>query len=131
MTLAPLANAMQAYHQQMLNIHQQQQQQPQLSAANVQAAAAAAAAAAASASAGEEDSESGKCRVLCVSPDEEMGFLLNLPPPCNVILQPSNIGMSGKVPNSQFLMAYERFLKGELTQPSSLILLQMSFLQAK
>ena len=48
-----------------------------------------------------------------MSADEEMGFLLNLPPPCNVILQPSQIGMSGKVPPSSFHRAFEEFLKGE------------------
>ena len=52
-------------------------------------------------------------QVLCVSADDEMGFLLNLPPPCNVILQPSQIGMSGKVPASPFLKAFENFLKGK------------------
>ncbi len=128
MTLAPLANAMQAYHQQMLsNIQQQQQQQP----SSQQAAAAAATPAAASvlamaaAASGqaqqqqqqqeeEEEQQRNKCKVLCVAPDEEMGFLMNLPPPCNVMLQPSTIGMSGKVPQSKFLDAYERFLKGEV-----------------
>ena len=77
------------------------------------AAAVAAAAPAAPAPPEEEEEESnpmGKDRVLCVTPDDEMGFLLNLPPPCNVVLQPSTIGMSGKVPDSPFLKAFERFL---------------------
>jgi len=55
--------------------------------------------------------------VLCASPEEEMGFLQDLPPPCNVILQPSTIGMSGKVPESPFLKAFERFLKGGTCVP--------------
>jgi len=42
-----------------------------------------------------------------------MGFLLNLPPPCNVILQPSNIGLSGRVPESPFFVAFQKFLRGK------------------
>lgn len=58
------------------------------------AASAAAAAAAAAALEQQQQQEAAaalaaqdKCKVLCVSPDEEMGFLMSLPPPCNVILQ--------------------------------------------
>ena len=40
----------------------------------------------------EMEEESFKPKVVCIPPDDEMGFLLNLPPPCNVILQPSTIG---------------------------------------
>ena len=94
MTLAPLANAMQAYHQQIMTM-QQQQQQP------------------AAAEQEEEEEQVVRPKVLCVAPDEEMGFLMNLPPPCNVILQPSTIGMSGKVPESPFLKTFERFLNGK------------------
>ena len=61
----------------------------------------------------EMEEESFKPRVVCIPPDEEMGFLLNLPPPCNVILQPSTIGLSGKVPESPFMQAYQKFLRGE------------------
>lgn len=90
MTLAPLANAMQAYHQQILM--QQQQEQ----------------------AAEEEDVEDKSKIVLCAPPDDEMGFLLNLPPPCNVILQPSSIGMSGKAPpESPFFIAFKKFLSGQ------------------
>lgn len=85
-TLAPLANAMQlqaAYSHHML-------MQQQAAVAN-----------------------DGGVRVLCIPPDEEMGFLLDLPPPCNVLLRPSEIGMSGKTPESTFFVAFKRFLKGE------------------
>ena len=64
---------------------------------------------------GEEGEEEGQrgVRVLCVAPDDELGFLLNLPPPCNVVLQPSTIGLSGKAnPDSAFLLAFKKFLKG-------------------
>ena len=61
----------------------------------------------------EMEEESFKPRVVCIPPDDEMGFLLNLPPPCNVILQPSTIGLSGKVPESPFMQAYQKFLRGE------------------
>jgi hypothetical protein len=30
----------------------------------------------------------GKCRVICISPDDDMGFLINLPAPCNLLYQP-------------------------------------------
>ena len=63
---------------------------------------------------GEEEGQRGGVRVLCVAPDDELGFLLNLPPPCNVVLQPSTIGLSGKAnPDSAFLLAFKKFLKGE------------------
>jgi hypothetical protein len=42
------------------------------------------------------EEESFKPKVVCISPDDEMGFLINLPPPCNVILQPSTIGKNNK-----------------------------------
>ena len=29
----------------------------------------------------------GKFRVLCISADEDMGFLINLPAPCNLLFQ--------------------------------------------
>ena len=59
------------------------------------------------------EEESFKPKVVCIPPDDEMGFLLNLPPPCNVISQPSTIGLSGKVPDSPFMQAYQKFLRGE------------------
>ena len=31
----------------------------------------------------------GKCKVLCISPDDDMGFLINLPAPCNLLYQPN------------------------------------------
>jgi hypothetical protein len=37
---------------------------------------------------GEESFPLGKCRVLCISPDDDMGFLINLPAPCNLLYQP-------------------------------------------
>ena len=113
MTLAPLANAMQAYHQQMLsNIQQQQQQGGQQQ--QVGPPASVLAMAAAQVQQEEEEEQQPKCKVLCVSPDDELGFLMNLPPPCNVMLQPSTIGMSGKVPQSKFLDSFEKFLKGAI-----------------
>ena len=72
---------------------------------------------------GEEGEEEGQrgVRVLCVPPDDELGFLLNLPPPCNVVLQPSTIGLSGKAnPDSAFLLAFKKFLKGGSSSLSSL-----------
>jgi hypothetical protein len=115
MTFAPLANAVQAYQQQWLSMQaqqqaagiQQQQQQDDQSPSNAAALAAAAAQEA------EEEEEIQKPKVICASPDDEMGFLKDLPPPCNVILQPSTIGLSGKVPESQFLVAFQKFLKGD------------------
>ena len=92
MTLAPLANAMQAYQQQWLSMQ------------------------AAAQEGSEEDEDKGpKSRVLCLPPDEEMGFLSNLPPPCNVLLQPSTVGISGKPKPSGFLTAFEKFLRGTFT----------------
>lgn len=91
MTLAPLANAMQAYQQQWLSTM-------------------------AAASQGSDEDPAyplGKQRVLCIPPDEDMGFLMNLPPPCNVILQPSTVGLSGTHKHkSPFLVSYEKYLKG-------------------
>ncbi|XP_040569242.1 uncharacterized protein [Lepeophtheirus salmonis] len=52
-------------------------------------------------------------RVISKPPDDEMGFLVDLPPSCNVILQPSSIGLSGKIPDSPFQIAFLKFLKGE------------------
>lgn len=99
MTFAPLANAVQAYQQQWLL----QQQAAGLSAEEE----------AAITHEMDEEAGYGKPKVVCISPDDEMGFLLNLPPPCNVILQPSTIGLSGKTPSSPYMVAYEKFLKGE------------------
>ena len=66
MTLAPIANAMQQYQQQWLSQYQQ-------AAGMLQQE--------------EESFPLGKFRVLCISPDEEMGFLINLPAPCNLLYQ--------------------------------------------
>ena len=52
-------------------------------------------------------------QVVCISPDDEMGFLQNLPPPCNVVLQPSTIGLSGKVPESPFMVSFQKYLRGK------------------
>ena len=68
MTLAPIANAMQQYQQQWLSQYQQ--------------------AAGMLNQDGDQGSYPlGKFRVLCISPDEEMGFLINLPAPCNLLYQ--------------------------------------------
>ena len=31
----------------------------------------------------------GKCKVLSISPDDDMGFLINVPAPCNLLFQPN------------------------------------------
>ena len=36
----------------------------------------------------DETSSGGKCRVVCIPPEEELGFLINLPAPCNLLFQP-------------------------------------------
>ena len=122
MTLAPLANAMQAYQQQWLMQQQAggsqnsdtnpnsgpstQQQNSNRQSGGQQTVAASAVA--------EKEEESYRERVLCVAPDEEMGFLLNLPPPCNVLLQPSSVGISGKPRESPFNISFQKFLKGTI-----------------
>ena len=122
MTLAPLANAMQAYQQQWLmqqqaggsqnsdtnpNSGPSTQQQNSTRQSDGQQAVAASAV-------GEKEEETYRERVLCVAPDEEMGFLLNLPPPCNVLLQPSSVGISGKPRESPFNISFQKFLKGTI-----------------
>ena len=68
MTFAPIANAMQQYQQQWLTQYHQ-----------------------AAGMLNNENSEGsfplGKFKVLCIAPDEDMGFLINLPPPCNLLFQ--------------------------------------------
>lgn len=88
MSLAPIANAMANYQQQWLTQYQQ--------AVN--------------------DGESfplGKFRVLCISADEDMGFLINLPAPCNLLFQDLSSGekLCGKSVESPFLISYQKFLK--------------------
>ena len=116
MTLAPLANAMQAYQQQWLiqqqaggqsgdgssnavisSGQQETSRQPESDLSGV---------------AEKEEESYPRERVLCVAPDEEMGFLLNLPPPCNVLVQPSSVGISGKPRESPFNISFQKFLKG-------------------
>ena len=120
MTLAPLANAMQAYQQQWL---MQQQAGGQNQEGNSNSATNAGQQntnrqpdgqhpIAANAVAEKEEESYNRERVVCVAPDEEMGFLLNLPPPCNVLLQPSSVGISGKPRESPFNISFQKFLKG-------------------
>ena len=122
MTLAPLANAMQAYQQQWL---MQQQAGGQNQEGNSNSATNAGQQntnrqpdgqhpIAANAVAEKEEESYNRERVVCVAPDEEMGFLLNLPPPCNVLLQPSSVGISGKPRESPFNISFQKFLKGML-----------------
>ena len=92
--------ALQTYQHQWLL--QQQQQQQQLGSQDEEAAI----------THEMEEEAFQKNKVICIPPDDEMGFLLNLPPPCNVVLQPSQIGLSGKVPESPFMQAYQKFLRG-------------------
>ena len=62
----------------------------------------------------EEEEEEETSKVVCLAPDEEMGFLLNLPPPCNVLTSPSTIGISGplKVKPTGYHLTFEKFLRG-------------------
>ena len=39
----------------------------------------------------------GKCKVLCIPPDDDMGFLINLPAPCNLLFQPPPAEGDGKL----------------------------------
>ena len=125
MTLAPLANAMQAYQQQWLmqqqaggsqnsdnnsnSVPNSQQQNSNRQSVGQQPSA--------SSTPAVKEEETYRERVLCVAPDEEMGFLLNLPPPCNVLLQPSSVGISGKPRESPFNISFQKFLKGEVVTP--------------
>ena len=119
MTLAPLANAMQAYQQQWL---MQQQAGGQSGDGNSNAVTTSVPQDASRQSDGQpsgapavaekEEESYPRERVLCVAPDEEMGFLLNLPPPCNVLVQPSSVGISGKPRESPFNISFQKFLKG-------------------
>ena len=122
MTLAPLANAMQAYQQQWLmqqqaggsqnsdnnsnSVPNSQQQNSNRQSVGQQPSA--------SSTPAVKEEETYRERVLCVAPDEEMGFLLNLPPPCNVLLQPSSVGISGKPRESPFNISFQKFLKGTI-----------------
>ena len=87
MNLAPIANAMQQYQQQWLTQYQ----------------------------AAVNDGESfplGKFRVLCISADEDMGFLINLPAPCNLLFQETADGkLAGKQVVTGFMIAFQKFLK--------------------
>jgi hypothetical protein len=54
----------------------------------------------------------GKFRVLCISADEDMGFLINLPAPCNLLFQETADGkLGGKCVVSGFMVAFKKFLK--------------------
>ena len=88
MTFAPIANAMQQYQQQWLSQYHQ----------------------AAGMLNNEEGSfPLGKFKVLCIAPDEDMGFLINLPPPCNLLFQQE--ALVGKKVDSPFIMVFSKFLK--------------------
>ena len=88
MTLAPIANAMQQYQQQWLTQYQQ---------------------AAGMLNQEEGSFPLGKFRVLCISPDEDMGFLINLPPPCNLLFQQE--ALVQKCVDSPFILVFQNFLK--------------------
>ena len=47
-----------------------------------------------------------KNQVICIPPDKEMEFLLDLPPACNVLLQPSTVKNPGKVPDSLYIQKF-------------------------
>ena len=85
MTFAPIANAMQQYQQQWLSQYHQ-------------------------AIGNDEGSfPLGKFKTLCISPDEDMGFLINLPPPCNLLFQEE--ALIGKKIESPYLKFYTKFIK--------------------
>lgn len=90
MTFAPIANAMQQYQQQWLTQYHQ-----------------------AAGMLNNENSEGsfplGKFKVLCIAPDEDMGFLINLPPPCNLLFQQE--ALVGKKIDSPFIMVFNKFVK--------------------
>ena len=88
MSLAPIANAMQHYQQQWLTQYQQ---------------------AAGMLNQEEGSFPLGKFRVLCISPDEDMGFLINLPPPCNLLFQQE--ALVQKCVDSPFILVFQNFLK--------------------
>ena len=128
MTLAPLANVMQAYQQQWLNQQAGQGGNDSGNANAISAAGGQQEAVQTSTDGGvqlnqasvevkEEESYPQRERVVCLPPDEEMGFLLNLPPPCNVLVQPSSVGISGKPRESPFAVSFQKFLKGEVVTP--------------
>ena len=90
MTFAPIANAMQQYQQQWLSQYHQ----------------------AAGMLGNNEESGSfplGRFKVLCIAPDEDMGFLINLPPPCNLLFQQEAL-VSKKV-ETPFIMVFQKFVK--------------------
>ena len=43
-------------------------------------------------------------QVLCIPPDEDMGFLINLPAPCNLLFQPNPTEAEGGVLFLRFTM---------------------------
>ena len=88
MTFAPIANAMQQYQQQWLSQYHQ---------------------AAGMLNNDEGSFPLGKFKVLCIAPDEDMGFLINLPPPCNLLFQQE--ALVGKKVDSPFIMVFSKFLK--------------------
>ena len=117
MSLAPIANAMQQYQQQWLSQYQQVTPLLHLSCTStslifpLQAV---------------NDGESfplGKFRVLCISADEDMGFLINLPAPCNLLFQETPDGkLAGKCVVSPFMIAFQAFLKNPPVEEQKRIL---------
>jgi len=85
MTFAPIANAMQQYQQQWLSQYQ------------------------AAMGSDEGSFPLGKFKTLCISPDEDMGFLINLPPPCNLLFQEE--ALTGKKIESPFIQMYKKFYR--------------------
>ena len=65
----------------------------------------------------------GKFRVLCISADEDMGFLINLPAPCNLLFQETPDGkLAGKCVVSPFMIAFQAFLKNPPVEEQKRIL---------
>jgi len=107
MSLAPIANAMQQYQQQWLTQYQaaalninsnssdqqqqgQQQQQPQ------------------------QEASYPKNKVICMAADDDMGFLINLPAPCNLLYQPNpseDEAKSREKKDSPFNISFNKFVK--------------------
>ena len=65
----------------------------------------------------------GKFRVLCISADEDMGFLINLPAPCNLLFQETPDGkLAGKCVVSPFMIEFQAFLKNPPVEEQKRIL---------
>ena len=107
MTLAPLANAVQAYQQHFLSMKAAQAQEGGGGSSSNDTAQ------------DEDDSNPlGKDKVLCVPPDEEMGFLINLPPPLQRSLAPLYRGHFRKTQRLAFSYGFPAVSQGRSAHES-------------